>query len=240
MISRSLIEQVNAGRYLLGVTGVMGSGKTYACERLCELAVRTGVRVNHCDFDTFRRYVLDSASPYQDIRKDLITRLGNDIVVKQAVDDHASVTAARTHDQCIDREALGRIIFNSDEAMHYFKEKTYPAIRDLLSSSVANQHGLILAEWAMLIEDGLLPMVDYNLLFVTCSSAVQWKRLSCGDLPYEQLKQRIANQLSSEEKLQQAREMQKNSGKLFIFETTNSPGTMAYSKLLEQILERIL
>lgn len=52
----------------------------------------------------------------------------------------------------------------------------------------------LLLEWALLIEDGMAPLVDNNILIVHCSEDKIYQRLSNPDLPLEEIKRRLCLQ----------------------------------------------
>jgi len=157
-------------RYILGVTGSMGCGKSYACNKLVEIGQNKGITVMHIDFDKIRRA----------------------------------------------------------------EKQPYQALTDILKQS----QGLILMEWALLVEDRLLSQVDNNVLLVTSDYKTQLNRLIYGDLPDTEVIRRINSQLSNQEKEKQIRLIQQQSGvgRLYVFDSTHNPKDMHYADLLEQIL----
>jgi dephospho-CoA kinase len=228
MISKETIYQVNIGRYVLGVTGMMCSGKTHTCKQIYALASSQGINTTYLDFDTARRSLLGPGPSYMDIKTSLADRFGKDIMAQ---------------DNAIDREALGKIIFYNTDAMKFFKQTAYTAIMDSLSKDLSNKKGLVLFEWAMLVEDGFMPLVDNNVLLVKCLPELQQSRMREFDISYDQAKKRIETQLSADEKDMMIKDIHKrsrgNSGKLYIFDTTNNPGEKEHMLLLEKIIEEI-
>lgn len=152
-------------KYILGVTGSMGCGKSYVCKELVRLSQSMGTNAIHIDFDTIRR---NNDLPYDETRKRL---------------------------------------------------------------SISK--GLVLFEWAMLTEDGYLPLVD-NVLLVKCDYETQLKRLIGGDLPEVELRRRIKAQLSNDQK--EAR-IQATGKKLFVLDTNPNLSEETYQNLLEEILQ---
>ncbi len=64
-------------------------------------------------------------------------------------------------------------------------------IVDMVSDSDAD---VLLLEWALLIEDGMAPLVDNNILIVHCSEDKIYQRLSNPDLPLNEIKRRLDSQ----------------------------------------------
>ncbi|MGV8086499.1 MAG: dephospho-CoA kinase [Candidatus Woesearchaeota archaeon] len=158
-------------KYLLGVTGSMGCGKSYTCNKLVEIGQSKGIDITHIDFDKIRR---TNTQPYH-------------------------------------------------------------ALTEILDQS----KGLVLMEWALLIEDKLLSQVNNNILLVTSDYNTQLNRLIGGDLSKEEVIRRINSQLSNREKENKIRTIQEQSksGRLYILDTTNNPEDNNYELSLEQIIK---
>jgi dephospho-CoA kinase len=160
-------DKMNAEKYVLGVTGSMGCGKSYACRKLADLGREKGMTINYIDADSIRR-------------------------------------------------------------------KTSPQkLRATLSRRVTDGKGLVLFEWALLVEDGLLPLVDGALL-VKCDYETQLKRLLGGDLPDDEVNRRINAQLSNDEKEIRIKQSGK---KLYVFDSSQNPNDGQYRVLLEELIK---
>lgn len=110
-------------------------------------------------------------------------------------------------------------------------------VEKALRQEVDQKSGLVLVEWAMLVEDGLLPLVDNNVLLVKCSYDKQMGRLLGGDLPPSEIERRINAQLSNDVKEQRVRDAQKiGGGQLYVFDTTHNPTQKQYGELLERMV----
>ena len=91
---------------------------------------------------------------------------------------------------------------------------------------------MYLLEWARLVEDGFLPLVD-SVIVTHCEPKAQQQRLAGGDLPAEQIAKRLSLQMNLED-LMTALE---KSGKSFcIFDTTQLPPPAAYHRLCDEVL----
>lgn len=207
-------------RYLLGVTGSMACGKTYVCNRLKEIAAHYKIPLHYTNIDEIRRDILSLNPNYLAVRQELSDRLTN--------------SDLKNPDTSIDRKALGDIIFYDSDAMQAFQEIVYPAISQYLDNYLEDKKGLVLLEWALLVEDNLFPLVDYNVLLVHCSYQTQLDRLKDSDLPKDQIVKRINAQLSNQEKEDQIRaaQQQAKSGDLYLFDTTDNPGDRGVRELL--------
>ena len=157
-------------KYVLGVTGSMGCGKSYACKKLVEIGKSRGIEASHIDFDLVRR---TNGRPYT-----------------------------------------------------------------FLDDKVYESKGLVLVEWALLVEDEILDMVDRNVLLVTASRDSQIRRLTGGDLPMEEVIRRIDSQLTNEQKKAYILEYQsqKDQGEFYSFDTTHNPQDNEYVDLFNKIV----
>jgi len=228
-------------RYLLGVTGSMGCGKTYVCEKLVEEAEHQGLPLSYVNLDTVRREILGTDPDYHDLRTNLAERFGYDILDTDSFTVDSSIVDSSTRENptnSIDRRKLSDIIYYDSNAMDDFKKMVNPAIKDNLEKRISGREGVVLVEWALLVEDDLVDIVDYNVLLVTCSYDEQINRLKGGDLPIKQIYKRIAAQLSGEEKKVRIKEIQAENGvgDLYLFDTTHNPGNNEYKALLIEIL----
>jgi len=149
---------------ILGVTGSMGCGKSYTCNKIVNLALDRQIDIVYIDFDVIRR---KERKPYNFV------------------------------------------------------------------STMKKESQLVLFEWALLVEDGLLPLVD-KVLLVKCDYETQLNRLIQGDLPQHEILRRINFQLSNNEKEEKIRQSGKS---LFIFDSSDNPDDIKYMNLLEQILK---
>ncbi|MEA3514722.1 MAG: dephospho-CoA kinase [Nanoarchaeota archaeon] len=209
-------------RYVLGVTGSMGCGKSYACERLIEIAKSKSISVSYYNVDLIRRDMLGVNQEYFFVRNQLKEQFGKDIL---------------NSDSSIDSLRINDIIYYDSQKMKEYKSIVNPCIEDYLKKDISTASGIALVEWAMLAEDGLLAMVDYNTLVVSCDSETQLDRHKDGDLPMNQIKKRICNQLSNTEKISQICKMQQEQGfgDLFLFDTSHNPGPEDYLMLFDKI-----
>lgn len=159
--------------YRLGVTGSMGCGKTYACNKLVEIGKEEEINFTHFDFDDIRR--------------------------------------------------------------------TRPEPYEFLRERIGHSEGIVLVDWALLVEDNLLSLVNNNVLLVKSDYQTQLKRLLGGDLPGAEVKRRINSQLTNPEKESKVLEAQatSGSGRLFTLDSSQDPSDKHYRDLFYQILEEV-
>ena len=222
MIQKNESLRNDSQRYVLGVTGSMGCGKSYACEKLMDIAKSKSISASYYNIDLIRRDMLGINPDYFFVRNQLRENFGKDV---------------QNSDSSIDSLRISDIIYYDSQKMKEYKSIVNPGIEDYLKKEIRDVSGIVLVEWAMLVEDGLLAMVDYNAIVVSCDYETQLGRHKGGDLPMGQIKKRICNQLSNTEKSNQIWKMQQEQGlgDLFLFDTSHNPGLEDYLVLFDKI-----
>ncbi|MCI9234206.1 MAG: dephospho-CoA kinase [Bacilli bacterium] len=148
---------------IIGITGYMGAGKTYIGKKICK-------NLKNCYFlevDIFRRNLLKNNFKY---RKRLEGVLGLN--------------------QNWDGNELNKIIYQNEEAMQKYKKILYEFLNQQIESL---SYDYIIVEWALLVQDHLLPFLDI-LILVEASPQIRLKRVCALDLSIEEIKQRMSLQ----------------------------------------------
>jgi dephospho-CoA kinase len=119
-----------------------------------------------------------------------------------------------------------------DEIRRAFKDKSV----DEVKKRIENYQGLTLFEWAMIVEDGFLNMID-DALIIYCKKENHMKRLDrIIDISQDEKNRRLGNQLNNEIKLQRLIDYGFNP---ILFENNEGIDEKSYDKLLENIIDRI-
>lgn len=164
----------------VGITGGIGSGKSYICEILEKL--------------NYPVYYSDAASKmltdtHPEIRQGLIDLVGEEVYI----DNH------------LNRPFLASKIFHNDALRLQVNALIHPIVRqdfsDFASQSASD---IVFNEAAILFETGAYKTLDFNVL-VTADLEVRTQRVMLRDnLSREEVMQRIAKQWDDEKKLQMA------------------------------------
>lgn len=177
---------------VIGITGSIGSGKSYAIEVFKRICKQHNINANFIDVDTIRRNILKEEN--------------------------------------IDRIKLNKIIYNDSHEMKKYKEFIVPKIKKCLVEQIKNNDNFLFIEWALLIEDGLLDLVD-SIIMCYCKEEIQIKRLENGDLGKEEVIKRINLQLTNEQKIEKLKKIKKE---LYIIDTSNNPKSEEYETALKK------
>jgi pantetheine-phosphate adenylyltransferase len=93
------IERKLSNQFIIGVTGEIGSGKSFVCEQILELCKEKGIEAHNIELDHLGHKILSELKDekYEKIRNQLIKTFGENI---------------KKSDGTIDRKILGEIVFN--------------------------------------------------------------------------------------------------------------------------------
>jgi len=162
----------------IGITGGIGSGKTF----ICRLFQMLGVPVYNADEEAKKLMNTDSR-----IREKLVAQFG------QAV----------YKDGQLDRAFLARVVFSDAQKLQILNSIVHPIVIQEAKDWAARQKTRYsLKEAALLFESGSYKELDYTIL-VTAPLDLRVQRVMHRDgITEQQVRERISKQLSDEEKLQ--------------------------------------
>jgi dephospho-CoA kinase len=180
---------------VLGVTGGIGTGKSTVTQMLEELgaAVIDADRVGH-------QVYLPDLPAWQEIVAAFGARVLN-------------------ADRTINRQALGQIVFADAEALRTLNRIVHPKMFDRMAELIAELRArggmkAIVVEAAVLIEAHWQPLVDQVWVVVASEPVVIERLAQQRNLSSEQVRTRIAAQLSDDERLKHAHVVIRNDGSL--------------------------
>ena len=177
---------------VIGVTGSIGSGKSYAIDMFKRICKKNKIEATFLDVDEIRRKILKQEN--------------------------------------VDRDELNRKIYNDSKEMEKYKQFINPKIKEYLTNQIQKNNGIIFIEWALLIEDNFVDIVD-SIIMIYCQKEIQIKRLENGDLGKDEIIKRIDLQLTNEEKIA---EIEKLNKEFYILNTTNNPKLVEYENILKK------
>ena len=98
---------------------------------------------------------------------------------------------------CVDE--IRRSIGGSDkDGFHALWHHIKDAVREEIERRLCQEKGTVILEWARLIEDDFLSLVN-KVLVVDCAPATRMKRLANGDLALPQIEERLKYQMGADE-----------------------------------------
>lgn len=165
----------------VGITGGIGSGKSTACKVFKVLGIPV------FEADSVGKHLMNSDAQIQ-------ARLV-----------HLFGSAVYLPDHTIDRKYLSGIVFSNPSLLAELNSIVHPAIRQAFEEWILEQHSpYVLLEAAILFESGFYKAMDRTITVVT-DEAQRIKRVMKRDaVTEEQVRQRIGNQWSDEQRIKLA------------------------------------
>lgn len=208
---KSKLERTLQDIYLLGVTGGMGVGKSWVCIQLVAELVSVGVPVCHINIDALLRQLYAEASPGARLVREGIKALtGATITVKNGVADLTDLKVAIAAGQ-------------SEHTLRALHTLTEPHVYRLLREAMAGEDGLILIEWARLVEDGMTRLVNNDAIIVTSpNQAAQIQGRGTDPALAQTL---MANQMTTEERIKGLRDRynRDDCGSVIVYDNITTP-----------------
>jgi dephospho-CoA kinase len=180
---------------VIGLTGGIGTGKSTVTQMLADL----GAIVIDADTVGHQIYLPDMPA-----WRELVEAFGQGIL---------------NPDRTINRRALGQIVFADPAALRTLNRIVHPKMFDRMAELIAEQrrHGgmpAIVIEAAVLIEAHWTPLVDHVWVVVASEAVVIERLAKQRNMAADQVRARLAAQLSTEERLKHAHTAIRNDGSL--------------------------
>lgn len=163
-------------KYVIGLTGGIGSGKSMVLNLLKE-----HFNAEIIDADKIGHSILNYGTKGYML---VIKAFGKDIITNN--DEKVP---------CIDRKKLGSIVFSSTKSLQILNDITHPIIFEEIENIIkSSTSSLIIVEAALLIESNLINLCD-NIWYVYADKEVRIKRLQeSRDMNREKALQIMSNQ----------------------------------------------
>jgi dephospho-CoA kinase len=180
---------------VIGLTGGIGTGKSTVTHMLAAL----GAAVIDADQVGHQIYL-----PEMPAWQELVATFG-DVILNP--------------DRTINRPALGKIVFADPEALRTLNRIVHPKMFDRMAELIAAQRAqgsmpAIVIEAAVLIEANWTPLVDYVWVVVAAEAMVIERLAQQRHLSADQVRARLAAQLSTDDRIKHAHVVIGNDGSL--------------------------
>lgn len=189
--------EVSSGQYIYGITGEMGSGKSWFTSKLVEKTACTGpaLRMHHLDLDELARQLIYSVEPCLDAETVEMQRKLEDLLGMKLKDSRGLYRMKN----------IGAQFFNSSpEIRKQIAAVCNPLIVKGIRHRMAGRTGFFILNGAMLIDYDLTYLCNNNITVVTAPRKAINARLAKrygGILTLDAIKTRASAQLSSDEKV---------------------------------------
>ena len=164
----------------IGITGGIGSGKTY----VCQLLRQRGIPVYHCD-DEAKRLMLESPV----IRQQLSQLIGNDTYIHHE----------------LNKPLIAAFLFANEENAAKVNAIVHPVVKeDFLQWAERQNTPIVAQECALLFESGFQDTVDVTVEVYAPLSLRLQRAIQRDHATPQQIQARMAQQMNEEEKRQRA------------------------------------
>lgn len=221
---KQCVEAKISGQYLVGLTGEIGSGKSYVGEKMLELARKKGLEAHNIELDHLSWQI------QEDLQEEKYA------LVRKQITDLFGAEVAKA-DGSINRKVLGEIVFADQEKLKKLNEIMATPILVRLRRELKDKKGLIFLNAALLVEASMSQLVNYNMLLLSVSEKVQQERLLSRGLNQEQIQRRLQSQYNFLNKKKHLEDdiAKYGQGKLWILEN-DSAKEQDIQKTLDSIL----
>lgn len=195
---KQAMEVYLSNQRLVGVTGTVGAGKTYMANRLCEIGRKNPDRwkmdFHNIELDAIGRDLLskDTRPFAKAMRLNLINAWEDNSLLADPMDP-----------QCfINPKKLASKIFSQANALATYNSISRDPILFELQNQLRGKTGLIFINSALLIEAGLTPLCNNNVLFITAPEDFRISNLESRGYSGTDLSGRMNGQFSESEKIE--------------------------------------
>ena len=167
--------------FKVGVTGGIGSGKSTVCKVFKVLGIPV------FEADKVGRLLMNTDTQ---IHARLVHLFGASVYLP---------------DQTIDRKYLSGIVFNDPSLLAKLNSIVHPAVRNAFENWVLDQHSpYVIQEAAILFESGFYKMMDKTIVVATDETERVQRVMKRDAISEEQVRQRIRNQWTDEQRIKLA------------------------------------
>jgi pantetheine-phosphate adenylyltransferase len=223
-VKRRLEERMHK-QYIIGITGVIGAGKTTVGNKFVEYGKEFNMPIHNIELDYIPHKIYDGTYPeprYAKIRKEVVERFGNGV---------------ENPDGSINRKSLGDIVFNDMDALEELNNILNEGIRVKICKELYGKKGLIMINSALLAESGLLRLANLNIVLVNIDKETQKERLKNRGLNDEQIHRRMRSQYGYDMKwnIIESDIQHCNTGRIFNIDGTKDDLRNEFGEILTEI-----
>lgn len=145
---KAALEQKMHNQYLIGVTGGIATGKSYVASRLAQRLGGT-----HINFDQLIRSVYEEDSAGAQLLRDKLA-------------EHLGPSVLSNEGKAINSQILKERMFACDDVRGHVETLTAPHVMRLYREQLSNIQGIVIVEWAQMVEMGLTHLVNNRVIVV--------------------------------------------------------------------------
>lgn len=181
LVVKDKLEQKISKQKIFGITGIMGSGKSWLAEQLVEYSKEKTIKIHNLELDDIAKEILyKSEKPaHLKIRKQLEERFST-----------------------LDKAEIAKKVFSNKENLEFINQLVKKPLLIELRNRIKGLQGVILVNAAILVESNMLSLVNNNVIIVYVDDETRFENLEkFRKIPKNVAQKRIGNVLSHEEKV---------------------------------------
>jgi pantetheine-phosphate adenylyltransferase/dephospho-CoA kinase len=222
------LEAKISGQYIIGITGEIGTGKSFVSDKLVEAGKKRHIPVHHIELDHIGHQITgDLKEPsYENVRRKIIEQFGPSVGLPGG---------------SINRKVLGEIVFRDRNKLEELNAILYTPLLVRLRRELYSKKGVVLFNAALILESEMSYLCNNNVVLVTADKESQKRRLEDRNLNPSQIRTRLKSQFDEEEKKARlVSEIEKNGqGKLWAYDNSDSSDTGSITRLFDCVLSEI-
>ncbi len=221
---KQCVEAKLSGQHIVGLTGEIGTGKSYVGQKLVSLANKMNLEAHNIELDHLAWQIQSDLKEekYELVRKQIANTFGAEVI---------------NPDGSVNRKTLGEIVFADQKKLNKLNEIMETPILVRLRRELKNKKGLIILNAALLAEAKMSQLSNYNTILLSVDEKIQNKRLLDRDLSQAQIKRRLKSQydFASKKKSLETEIKQNQQGKLWVL-NNDKASDLEIKKLLKDLL----
>lgn len=184
---KQALEGRMLGQYVVGLTGTIWSGKSYATAKLMEIAKKNGIPIHNLDLDVIGHEIQTTLQEkeYQEVRANIANTFWNHV---------------QAQDGSIIRPELWKIVFSDPQKMKTLNEIMATPMRVRLRREMFNKNWILLYNAALIAEAGTAYVPNNNILLMDIDSETQAQRLRARWHNENEIERRVSSQFSTQAK----------------------------------------
>ncbi|MBN2442946.1 MAG: pantetheine-phosphate adenylyltransferase [Spirochaetales bacterium] len=181
------LEAKISGQYIIGITGEIGTGKSYVSKEIEEIGHSMGIPVHHIELDHIGHQITGILQEpiYKEVRNKIAEKFGQGVQLQ---------------DGSINRKILGEIVFNDADKLKELNNILYTPLMVRLRRQLYMKKGLILFNAALIAESNMAYLCNNNIVLVTADKKSQKRRLTERSLTQAQINKRLESQFNTVQK----------------------------------------
>ena len=229
LVAKQQLEERISKQTILSITGEIGVGKSYLSKQFQTLGAAKGIEVHVIDIDKIGHQILGEleAPLYQEFRTKLASEFGKELLLPNGF---------------IDRQVLGKIIFNNPEKLTAFNTALYKPLLLKLRRELYGKRGIVLLDTALISESKMSYLSNNNVILVSADTPTQTERLKERGYSELQIKNRINSQHTHtlKEKMLNDCIEKDHHGKLWKIDNSGEGNEAKIEQLFEQVVKDLL